>query len=206
MTTPNKIDLLKLHKQEYKAGPEPTLVNIAPAQYLMIDGQGAPESPRFETCIGALYSAAYTIKMRCKAAGRTDYVVSKLECTWTISDEVEDFSEISREEWQWTLMIRTPEHITTDDLQQAVEVLKDKGKAENVQDVRLETLDEGTCIQLMHLGHYEMIHESALLMNRFTEQNNYTPSGKHHEIYISDPRRVAPEKLKTLLRQPVQKE
>lgn len=203
MKTPEKIDLLNLHKQEYNAGATPALFDIAPAQYLMIDGRGAPESPLFEGCIGALYSAAYTIKIRCKAEGRSDYVVSKLECRWEMPAGVENFSEVSRGEWEWTLMIRTPEHITTDDLRQAVEVLKDKGKAENVQDVRLETLAEGTCIQMMHLGSYEKIHESVLLMDRFAEQNNCTPCGKHHEIYFSDPRRAAPEKLKTLLRQPV---
>lgn len=203
MTAPEKINLFKLHKQEYKAAKTPSLVEVAPAQYLMIDGHGDPSSPLFEACIRALYSVAYTIKMRCKAAGRTDYVVSKLECTWVPPENPDESSEVTLEQFSWTMMIRTPEHISDEDLRQAVEVLMDKGKAEKIKEVRLENMAEGICIQMLHMGPYENIHESVVALHTFAEQNQVVLCGKHHEIYISDPRRAAPEKLKTLLRQPI---
>ena len=204
MTKPQqKIDLFKENKAEYKAGATPVVVETSPAQYLMIDGQGAPDGPAFEACIGAIYSVAYTIKMRCKAAARTDYVVSKLECTWYMPDPKMDFAATPRDQWQWTLMIRTPDHVTRDDLREAIDVLLDKGKAEKVRAVRLEDLDEGRCIQMLHVGPYDKIHETVLEVGKFADANRLLPNGRHHEIYLSDPRRVAPEMLKSIIRQPV---
>jgi hypothetical protein len=199
----SKIDLFKEKKTEYKAGATPVVIDTSPAQYLMIDGQGAPDGPTFEACIGAIYSVAYTIKMRCKAAARTDYVVSKLESIWYMPDPKMDFAATPRDQWQWTLMIRTPDHVTNDDLREAIDVLLDKGKAEKVQAVRLDDLDEGRCLQMLHKGPYDGIHETVLEIEKFAEAGHLALTGRHHEIYLSDPRRVAPENLKTLIRQPV---
>lgn len=204
METPSeKMDLFKLHKGEYKAGASPGLVDVAPAQYLAIDGRGTPNGAAFEECIGAMYSMAFTIKMRRKAAGFADYVVGKLECTWFLPDGTGDFSQVPPEEWQWTLMIRTPEDVLREDLDRAVEVLRSKGKAARVDEVRLETIREGKCVQMMHVGPYDKVHETVVETARYCAEQGFAFSGRHHEIYLSDPRRVEPEKLKTIVRQPV---
>lgn len=199
----DKIDLFKEYKAEYKATAEPAFVKTGPAQYLMIDGQGAPGGTVFEECIGALYSMAFTIKMTRKFAGLGDYTVCKLEGLWYTKDGSDDFANIPKDKWLWTLMIRTPECVKKPDMDKAVKVLLDKGKTEAVKDVRLESLKEGRCVQVLHVGPYDKVAEAVEKMQNFAEENGLFFTGKHHEIYLSDPRRVAPEKLKTIVRRPV---
>jgi hypothetical protein len=201
--TKEKIDLFKENKAEYKATAKPGFVEVGPAEYLMIDGQGAPGGPVFEECIGALYAMAFTIKMTRKFAGLGDYTVCKLEGLWYTKDGSDDFAGIPPEKWRWTLMIRTPECVKRTDLEKAVKALLDKGKAEVVKDVRLEILKEGKSIQILHVGPYDKVAEAIEKMQVFAEENQAAFIGKHHEIYLSDPRRVAPEKLKTIVRRPV---
>ncbi|MDH4202569.1 MAG: GyrI-like domain-containing protein [Phycisphaerae bacterium] len=201
--TENKIDLFKEYKSEYKATAKPGFVQTGPAQYLMIDGQGAPGGSEFEERIGALYSMAFTIKMTRKFAGLGDYTVCKLEGLWFTEDGTDDFANLPQEQWQWTLMIRTPECVKKADLEKAAKALLDKGKAEAVKDVRLEKLKEGKCVQVLHVGPYDQVCEAIEKMQAFAKENGKTFTGKHHEIYLSDPRRVAPEKLKTIVRRPV---
>ena len=107
------------------------------------------------------------------------------------------------DQWQWKLLIRTPDFIGEEDLRQAVAVLLKRGKGEEVKRVRLETLAEGPCVQMLHVGPYERECETIAAMQAFAEKQQLRFSGKHHEIYLSDPRRVPPERLKTILRQPV---
>jgi len=202
MKTQQKLDLYKLHKSEYAATRKPALVELKPASYLTISGQGAPGGERFTAGIGALYSVAFTIKMTRKFAGREDYVVCKLEGQWG-SDSAQDFAKLPRDQWLWRLLIRTPEFINDEDLRQAIAVLLKRGKGEEVSSVRLETLAEGPCVQMLHLGPYDRACETIALMKAFAQQQRLQFSGRHHEIYLSDPRRVPPERLKTILRQPV---
>ena len=201
--TSEKIDLFKEHKAEYKVTSKPALIKTTVAQYLMIDGQGAPGGAVFEECIGALYSMAFTIKMTRKFAGLGDYTVCKLEGLWYMQDGSDDFCNIPQDKWCWTLMIRTPECVKGADLKKAVKALLKKGKAEKVKDVKLETLNEGQCVQMLHVGPYDKVCEVIEVMQDFAKENGLSFTGKHHEIYLSDPRRVAPEKLKTVVRRPV---
>jgi hypothetical protein len=194
-----KLDLYKLHKAEYVTPKKPALVRTKPAKYLTVEGQGAPGGQRFTACIGALYGMAFTIKMTRKFAGKQDYAVCKLEGLWFFDA---DPATIPKEKWKWKLMIRTPDFVSHQDMSAAVDTLLKRGKAREVQEVRLESIDEGTCVQMLHVGPYEKESETVALMQGFAQANGLKLTGPHHEIYLSDPRRVPPERLKTILRQP----
>ncbi len=204
MVSPEKLDLFKQFRAEYKAGRNPVLIKTTPAQYLAVDGQGAPGGPVFEECIGALYAMAFTIKMTRKFAGLGDYTVCKLEGLW-FSEEGTNFCDIPQDRWRWMLMIRTPDWIGQKDLDQAAAALLSKGKAEKVKEVKLEKLDEGRCVQMLHIGPYEKVGETITVMEEYAKEKGTSFTGFHHEIYLSDPRRLPPERLKTILRRPVQK-
>jgi len=202
MKTLEKIDLYKLHKEEYAAARKPALVELPPASYLAISGQGAPGGESFTASIGALYGMAFTIKMRRKFAGQRDYAVCKLEAQWW-SDSAACFTELPKDQWQWKLLIRTPEFITRADRDEAAAALRKRGKGAGVERVQCETLTEGTCVQALHVGPYDREGETVALMQAFARERQLQFHGRHHEIYLSDPRRVPAEKLKTILRQPV---
>jgi hypothetical protein len=193
-----KLDLYKTHNSEYVTPRQPTLVRTKPAQYLTIEGFGAPGNARFEACVGALYGMAFTIKMAHKFAGKQDYAVCKLEGQY-----FGDLASVPREKWRWSLMIRTPDFIEQNDLNVAVATILKRGKSTEVKEVKLESISEGDCVQMLHVGPYDKEHESITLMQRFAEDRKLKPAGPHHEIYLSDPRRVPPQRLKTILRQPV---
>jgi hypothetical protein len=205
MTATGKIDLGKLYKDEYVAPKEPTLVKIGPATYLGITGEGAPGGPAFSTRIGALYAMAYTIKMTRKFAGRKDYTISRLETQYWTGQQGNDFSEIPRDQWHWRMLIRTPGFVKRKELEQATAVLLKRGKPPEVKEVGLVSIAPSQCVQLLHVGPYQRIGESVAAMKIFAESRGFAFHGLHHEIYLSDPRRVAPEKLKTILREPVRK-
>ena len=198
-----KIDLYKLHKADYAAARKPALVRLKPATYLAISGQGAPGGDEFTASIGALYGMAFTIKMTRKFAGQQDYSVCKLEGQWWTDGPDSSLAKAPREKWFWNLMIRTPEFIKEKDLEQAAAALVKRGKGANVERVQLETLDEGDCVQMLHVGPYDKECETIALMEAFAEKQQLRFAGRHHEIYLSDPRRVPPERLKTILRHPV---
>jgi hypothetical protein len=202
MKPADKIDLYRLHKQDYATPKKPVLLDIAPATYLAISGQGEPGGKAFTECVGALYGMAFTIKMTRKFAGEQDYGVCKLEGIWW-SDTGRCFAELPREQWQWQLCIRTPEFITGKELGRAATALGKRGKGAEVKRVSLETLAEGQCVQMLHVGPYDEEDRTIALMQAFAERQGLEFHGRHHEIYLSDPRRVAPGKLKTILRHPV---
>jgi hypothetical protein len=199
-----KIDLYKLNKADYATTRKPALVELKPAAYLAIAGQGAPGGERFTASIGALYGVAFTIKMTRKFAGQQDYGVCKLEGQWW-SEPAQDFGKLPPDQWLWKLLIRTPDFIKEEELRRAVAVLLKRGKGEDVKRVRLESLAEGLCVQMLHVGPYDKEHETIAVMKAFAEKQQCELSGKHHEIYLSDPRRVPPERLKTILRHPVRR-
>ena len=202
MKVQEKIDLYKSHKKDYAAPKKPALVDLKPATYLAINGQGAPGGEPFTAAIGALYGMAFTIKMTRKFGGQQDYGVCKLESQWW-SDRTPDLSQVAREQWRWNLLIRTPEFVTPAELERAVAVLLKRGKGQEVKRVRLESLSEGRCVQMLHVGPYDQECETIAVMRQFAEKQGLQFYGRHHEIYLSDPRRVAPERLKTILREPV---
>lgn len=197
-----KIDLYQQHKQEYVAPKTPVLLTIKPAKYLAIDGRGAPGGPRFSAAIGALYAVAFTIKMTRKFAGKQDYAVSKLEGLWHFDG---DPAKTPRDEWRWTLVIRTPAFVTAAELRKAVATLLAKDKPAEVKEVRLETLKEGGCVQMLHVGPYDRESETIEMMRVFAGRKGLELAGPHHEIYLSDPRRVPAARLKTILREPVRR-
>jgi len=190
-----KLDLYQEHKAEYAAPRQPVLLRISKATYLAIAGRGAPGGEAFEKAIGALYSMAFTIKMASKFAGR-DYGVCKLEGLWQPQNEPKD-------EWSWRLLIRTPDFIGKRELKAAARQLADKGKDPLFREVELTPLNEKLCVQMLHVGPYDRERESIQQMETFAAAQGYHFDGLHHEIYLSDPRRVAPEKLRTILRIPV---
>jgi len=192
-----KIDLYKLHKSEYVTPKEPALVEAGVAKYLAVDGVGAPEGERFQQAVGALYQVAYTTKMAKKFAGQ-DYKVCHLEGLWWGLERM-----APRDEWRWKLLIRVPDFISARDLKETAAKLKEKGKGDPAVGVALETLKEGRCVQVLHTGPYSTEPATIARMEAFAKSKGLVFVGPHHEIYLSDPRRVAPEKLRTILRMPV---
>ena len=184
-----KFDLYRTHAADYVARRDPAIVNIARCQYLAIDGVGIPGGPEFEACIGALYNVAYTTRAARKAAGH-DYGVCKLEGLWPDART-------------WTLLLRTPDFVGRQEVEAAIAKLIHKGKDVPVEAVRLLPLQEGWCVQALHTGPYSQEPASIEKMRECAARAGMEFSGTAHEIYLSDPRRVAPEKLRTILRQPL---
>ncbi len=198
-----KLDLTKKYKTYYSAKTTPEIIEIEEGKFLIIEGKGAPGSDEFQAKISALYSLAYGVKNICKKQGK-DFVVPKLEGLWWV-DSNKPFSEVPREEWRWKLLIRMPEFVNAQIVEKAkTAVIKKKG-IELVKEIKFEKMKEGTCVQILHIGPYSTELESLQKMRKLMEKENLIENGPHHEIYLSDPRRVPEEKLKTILRQPVKK-
>jgi hypothetical protein len=195
-----KIDLLTLYKAEYVAPKKPTLITTRPAIYLAICGTGQPGDETFSTQIGALYSVAFTVKMTRKFAGKTDYTVCKLEARWP-----EISAQDTKRPWKWELLIRTPEFVEPNELVSAAKKLLAKGQPQEVACVQLTPLSEGDCVQMLHVGPYDQEVRTVDAMLAFAKTKGLVSAGPHHEIYLSDPRRVPPARLRTILRIPVKK-
>lgn len=201
-----KIDFKKDLKHLYRpSGKKFELVDVPQMNFLMIDGHGDPNTAvEYQESIEALYSVAFKIKFISKGLDK-DYVVPPLEGLWWAQD-MDVFITGDKDHWDWTMMIMQPEWITVDMFKEAY---KQVGKSKNppaLNKLRLEEYQEGLSLQIMHIGSYDDEAPTlAKLHNEFIPQNGYVEAGKHHEIYLSDPRRILPEKLKTVLRQPVKK-
>jgi hypothetical protein len=205
MKSTEKIDVCRLYKDQYVTPRSPVLVTVDEATYLAVDGRGAPGGPEFTDKIGALYGAAFTVKMTRKFAGLQDYTIGKLEAQWWPDGTEGSFAQVPKEQWNWRLMIRTPPIVQQQELAAAVDKLLKKGKSPCVEQVRLGTVVEGQCVQMLHVGPYEQEDRSVAVMKACAEQQGLTLHGRHHEIYLSDPRRIPPERLRTILRIPVRK-
>jgi len=179
------------------------VLEIPIMQYLMVSGHGSPDSKEYEDALQTLYPVAYGLKFASKIDLDKDYVVPPLEGLWW-ADDMASFTEDGRkDEWDWTMMLMTPSWIDSEMFEAAKEKVKAKNLA-SLDKIYLEKYNEGKCVQLLHVGSYS--DEGPILKKLHTEfipDNDLTMTGKHHEIYLSDPRKVAPEKLKTILRQPV---
>lgn len=175
-------------------------MRVGPARYLSVSGRGDPNGPGFGAAVGALYGVAFTIKMAKKAA-KKDYVVAKLEGLWWGGRRGKLLIDSPRSTWRWKLLIRVPTFVGAADLARARRELLRRGKSGG--SVRLEVLREGRVVQLLHLGPYDREQESLGRMEEFARARHLHFAGRHHEIYLSDPRRVAPAKLRTILRRPV---
>jgi hypothetical protein len=180
------------------------LVEVPPLSYLMIDGHGDPAiAMTYQLAVESLYTLSYTLKFHIKKTQAINYAVMPLEGLWWMPDMTQ-FSLEHKADWDWTSMILQPDFITPELLDEAKSIAAAKAKPLSLT-IRLETLTEGACVQIMYFGAY--IDEAPVIarMHAFIHENGYVPNGKHHEIYLSDPRRVAPEKNRTILRQPVKR-
>ncbi len=195
------LDLNARHKSEYIAPRSPAVLTIGAARYLTVAGRGDPDGPAFGAAVGALYGIAYTIKMAKKAGGR-DFRVSKLEGLWWGAPRGKLLIDAPVRSWRWKVMIRVPTFVAARDLLAARRTLAMRGRTLEAR-VRLETLREGRCVQMLHRGPYRAEHGTIAAMVALARGRGLRPRGRHHEIYLSDPRRVAPAKLRTILRQPV---
>ena len=202
MPAARKLDVYKQHAAEYVTPRTPRLIATKPAKYLTIAGAGDPDGPAFGEKVGALYAVAFTMKMERKKAGR-DYKVAGLEGLWWGVEGAQWMIEAARARWRWKLLIRVPEFIAVRDLAATKRALLAKGKGQAVARVRLETLREGRCVQMLHVGPYMNERPTLDAMLAFAKAKGLRFTGRHHEIYLSDPRRVKPEKLRTILRHPV---
>ncbi len=202
MANQAKLDLYQKYRSEYVTPKQPVFVIIGPAKYLSISGHGAPGGEHFRAHVGALYSVAYTMKMAEKFAGH-DYKVCHLEGQWWASDGA-DFRTHEPKEWQWKLMIRVPEFITQAEVDKAIQSVMKRGKAPLATDVKLDDITEGRCVQMLHTGPYAQEKTTVDKMNQAAAESGFHLCGPHHEIYLSDPNRVAPERLRTILRYPVE--
>ncbi|MEM3737024.1 MAG: GyrI-like domain-containing protein [Candidatus Bathyarchaeia archaeon] len=196
-----KFDLTKEYKTYYAAKTRPEVVEFDEAKFLTIEGKGAPGSKEFTAKIEALYPIAYGVKNLCKKQGN-DSGVPKLEGLWWVESD-KPALEVPREEWRWKLLIRMPKFVTSEIVEKAKAEIIKKKCIELVEEIRFERIAEGKCVQIMHVGPYSTEPESLSKMRKLMEKNNLVENGLHHEIYLSDPKRVSEEKMKTILRQPV---
>ncbi len=199
----DKVDLMKQWRHLYQpSAKEVVAVEMPPMNFLMVDGRGDPASgPEFQEAMGALYAVAYTVKFARKKAGKApDYGVMPPEALWWT--ERGEFDMTRREQWRWTLMIAQPEFISPEEVEEAKAEVAGKKNLPAALRVRLERFEEGQAAQIMHLGPYWEEPATIGRLHEFIAAQGGQPCGKHHEIYLSDPRRSAPEKLKTVLRQP----
>lgn len=205
-----KTDFSKQYKEYYTAKNRPELIHIAPAVYLSIQGQGDPSEPLFADSVQALYSLAYGIKFYYKAKG-ADFVVPKLEGLWWFDEHKYSGltmstapQQISRSEWHYRLLLRMPSQIKQEEL----ELIKEEAAAKKLlprqEEVCLHYMEEGRCIQMMHHGPFSKEPETLAVLQAYIEDYGFRRNGLHHEIYLTDFRKTPQEKLRTILREPVQ--
>ncbi len=202
-----RIDLWEEHKDLFSpsaAGPE--LVKVPPLVYLMVDGTGDPsKAPEFRDAIGALYSLAYTAKFALKKSKGVDFRVMPLSARYHAEDPAA-FVSGPHFLWKWTVMLAVPPVLSAAALKQAREAVAQKPNASPALPlVRRETLREGLCVQILHRGPYAEEGPTIESVHRFMREHGLAFAGSHHEIYVSDPNRSAPQRMKTIVRQPVKK-
>ncbi|MBI4316518.1 MAG: GyrI-like domain-containing protein [Chloroflexi bacterium] len=199
-----KVDLRKQYKHLYAPSAKAVgVVDVPPLNFLMIDGQGNPNtSPDFGAALEALYAMSYTLKFAVKLGKPAiDYPVMALEGLWW-TDDMSRFSVDVKDLWKWTAMMMQPEFVTQAMVDEARAQVARKKNPAALPKVRFEVFHEGPCAQIMHIGPYATEGPTIKRLHVFIEEGGHTLRGKHHEIYLSDPRRAAPEKLKTVIRQP----
>ncbi len=203
----NKIDLRKEFKEFYSpAAGKVVAVDVPAFNFLMVDGQGNPNTAQdYRDAIQALYGVAYTLKFMVKK-GKTsvDYGVPPLEGLWW-ADDMNAFVEGKKDLWKWTAMIMQPKYVTDALFREAVATVKKKKDPVALPKLRFEPFKEGLSAQTLHLGPYSAEKETIEKVHAYILKSGYVLAGKHHEIYISDPQKTAPEKLKTIIRQPMKK-
>lgn len=200
-----KIDLRKTLKHLYKPSAKaPEAVDVPEMSFLMIDGEGDPNtSEAFQDAVGALYAVSYTLKFTFKQGNPPiDWTVMPLEGVWW-TDDMAEFSVDDKGKWKWTVMIVQPEPVTAQAVADAVEQAQKRKELPALAKVRFEAFHEGLSAQIMYTGPYADEGPTILKLHEFIRESGHELRGYHHEIYLGDPRRSAPEKLKTIIRQPM---
>ncbi len=201
-----KADVKKELKHLYSpSAKEMSIVDVPEMKFLQIDGQGDPNTSReYQEAIETLYTVAYQLKFMVKKRDpELDYVVPPLEGLWWVED-MADFSTGNKDAWQWTAMIYQPDHVTRELFEEAVAQVREKKNPTALPLLRFEPYHEGLSVQIMYIGPYADEGPTIERLHAFAKEKGYKLRGKHHEIYLGDPRRTAPEKLKTVIRQPVE--
>ena len=212
----NKMDYKKEYKDLYLPKTKPMIVDVPKMTFIMVDGKGNPnaEDREYQNAINVLYGLSYVIKMS-KMSGKQpegyfEYVVPPLEGLWWVDDEKFDGLNITdKEKFHWTSMIRQPEFVTEEVFNWAKEELKKKKPNIDLSTARLEIFTEGKCAQVMHIGSYDKEPDTIRTLEQYIIEsgcmNDISEKRRHHEIYLSDPRKALPEKLKTVIRHPIRK-
>lgn len=202
-----KIDFKKEFKHLYNPpAKEAMIVDVPKMNFLMIDGKGDPNnSKEFQDTVQALYGLTFTVKFTLKKAKLgPEYTVPSLEGLWWMAGN-KQFDMQNKKNWLWTLMIMQPDHVTKNHIAEAIKKLEEKKPNKALSRIRLESFHEGLSAQVMHIGPYSAEGPIIKKLHDFIKNKGYNLKGKHHEIYLSDPRKSAPERMKTILRHPIQK-
>ncbi|MDO6683901.1 MULTISPECIES: GyrI-like domain-containing protein [unclassified Agarivorans] len=197
----SKIDFKKELKQFYRpSAKKVALVDVPTMNFLMVDGQGEPGSERYQAAVEALFSLAYTLKFMIKKSVGIDYAVMPLEGLWWAED-MSDFVNDNKANWIWTMMIMQPEWVTTERVAEAIKQVNTKKNLAAIDLVRFAEFTEGKCAQTLHVGPFSEEGATVERVHQFIIDSGSQLRGKHHEIYLSDIRRAAPENWKTVIRQ-----
>jgi hypothetical protein len=201
-----KTDYKKELKELYNpSAKEPAIVNVEDMYYLMIDGMGDPATSKdYMDSIEALFSVSYTLKFMIKKDIGVDYGVLPLEGLWW-ADDMNDYIKGNREFWKWTSMIMQPPQVTKELYEKALDSAGKKKSLTGLSKMRFERYNEGLCAQIMHIGPYSGEGPTIERLHAYIKEKGYSLRGKHHEIYLSDPRKAAPDKMRTVIRQPFSK-
>ncbi|MFB0504845.1 MAG: GyrI-like domain-containing protein [Candidatus Bathyarchaeia archaeon] len=199
-----KIDLKKELKQLYNPPEkEAVIVDVPKMSFLMVDGQGDPNTAQeYKDAIEALYAVSYSLKFMIKKGKEVDYVVMPLEGLWWTEDMTE-FTMENKDAWKWTSMIMQPPYVTQELVQKALKQVEEKRNLPALSKMRFKSFHEGLSLQIMHIGPYSAEGPTIERLHNFIREKGYGLRGKHHEIYLSDPRRSKPGKLNTVIRQPI---
>jgi hypothetical protein len=200
-----KIDFRKELKELYApSSKEFSIVDVPAMLFVMIDGEGDPNTVKaYGDSVEALYSVSYALKFASRRELGKDYVVAPLEGLWT-ADDPSAFVRRAKEEWRWTMMMRQPSWISSEMVEQALVATRTKKSLPAMEHLRFETYEEGKSVQILHIGPYDQEGPTLLRLHQeYMPTHNFGFNGPHHEIYLGDPRKAAPSKLKTILRQPV---
>ena len=203
MSTTATIDLKRRLPELYRPGDEPALVEVPEMSFLMVDGVGDPRtSPAYADALQAIYTVAYTLKFALKRGPLAlDVTVMPLEGLWWVPDMA--LFTADRDDWRWTMMMAEADEVTAEMVADAKAAAAAKKDLPAIAWVRLERFAEGLAAQVMHHGPYSEEGPTIERLHRFIAEQGYLRCGKHHEIYLGDPRRAHPEKLRTIIRQPV---
>lgn len=199
----DKIDIKKDLKNLYNPSTkEVTVVDVPVMNFLLINGEGAPTSTQYREAIEALFSVSYTLKFIVKKSKGIDYAVMPLEGLWW-TDDTTKFSTDRKDEWKWIAMIMQPKYVTVDDVNLAVEQVKKKKRPAALPKIKFESFNEGPAAQILYVGPFSAEGPTLKRIHEHIQKNGHSLSGKHHEIYLNNPATTTPEKLKTILRQPM---